>query len=248
MLQLSSTLSLTSPCALLLQYGNRFGVLDSGGQDVGGILASLEKMLAFATLSGIEPRFLPLWLWWYGNPERPIRAFDDRQQELRREKGSINGATDFFTKCEALGTKDLAEWVKYRGPMAMTQNVAAGSDTTSIALTSAIFHIISNRDIYLRLKEEIRAAEELGTVDDPITFDQAQALPYLGLVIKEAMRIHPSTGLPLWRVVPEPGMTISGSFFPAGVSPSCCLARRNKLLTKYGTTGNSGHQHLGSPS
>lgn len=189
-------------------------------------------MLAFATLSGIEPRFLPLWLWWYGNPERPIRAFDIRQQELRREKGAVNGATDFFTKCEALGNKDPAEWAKYRGPMAMTQNVAAGSDTTSIALTSAIFHIISNRDIYLKLKEEIRTAEERGKVDDPITFDQAQALPYLGMVIKEAMRIHPSTGLPLWRVVPEPGMTISGSFFPAGVSLSHCLIRRNEIANE----------------
>lgn len=231
-----------------MQYGNRFGVLDSGGQDVGGILASLEKMLAFATLSGIEPRFLPLWLWWYGNPEPPIRAFDIRQQELRREKGAINGATDFYTKCEALGNKDPAEWEKYRGPMAMTQNVAAGSDTTSIALTSAIFHIISNREVYLKLKEEIRSAEELGKLDDPITFDQAQALPYLGMCIKEAMRIHPSTGLPLWRVVPEPGMTISGSFFPAGVGLSCNLIQRNRLLTECGTTGNSGHQHLGSPS
>lgn len=38
-----------------MQYGNRFGVLDSGGQDVGGILASLEKMLAFATLSVRNP-------------------------------------------------------------------------------------------------------------------------------------------------------------------------------------------------
>ncbi|KAJ0107950.1 hypothetical protein J7T55_008085 [Diaporthe amygdali] len=199
-----------------ITYGNRFGVLDSGGQDVGGILASLEKLLAFGTLAGIEPRFLPFWIWRYGNPETPIRAFDNRQQELRREKGSINGATDFFTKCEALCKKDPVEWERYRGPMAMTQNVAAGSDTTSIALTSAIFHIISNREVYLKLKEEIRAAEEQGEADDPITFDQAQALPYLGSCIKEAMRVHPSTGLPLWRVVPEPGMTISGVFFPAG--------------------------------
>lgn len=67
----------------------------------------------------------------------------------------------------------------------MTQNVATGSDTTSIALTSAAFHIISNREILVKLKEEIRAAEELGKVDDPLTFDQAQALPYLGSVSRK---------------------------------------------------------------
>jgi cytochrome P450 len=27
--------------------------------------------------------------------------------------------------------------------------------------------------------------------------------------------MHPATGLPLWRVVPAPGATISGHFFPA---------------------------------
>lgn len=112
----------------------------------------------------------------------------------------------------------------------MTQNVAAGSDTTSIALTSAIFHIISNREVYLKLKDEIGAAEERGEADDPITFEQAQALPYLGLCIKEAMRIHPSTGLALWRVVPEPGMTISGTFFPAGVSLSVSLMIPQRCL------------------
>jgi cytochrome P450 len=29
-------------------------------------------------------------------------------------------------------------------------------------------------------------------------------------------RLHPATGLPLWRVVPSPGATISSHFFPAG--------------------------------
>lgn len=28
--------------------------------------------------------------------------------------------------------------------------------------------------------------------------------------------MHPATGLPLWRVVPAPGATISGTFFPTG--------------------------------
>ena len=41
-------------------------------------------------------------------------------------------------------------------------------------------------------------------------------MPYFQAVIKEAMRLHPATGLPLWRVVPEGGATISGRYFPAG--------------------------------
>lgn len=43
-------------------------------------------------------------------------------------------------------------------------------------------------------------------------------MPYLQAVIKEALRLHPATGLPLWRVVPEGGAEISGQYFPAGTT------------------------------
>jgi Cytochrome P450 len=39
-------------------------------------------------------------------------------------------------------------------------------------------------------------------------------MPYLQAVIKEGQRMFPATGLPLWRVVPEHGVTMSGQFFP----------------------------------
>lgn len=122
------------------------------------------------------------------------------------------------------------------------------ADTTSIALTSALFHIANNRDVYLRLKAEVREAEEQGRAHDPISFDEAQALPYFQLVLKEALRIHSSTGLPMWRVVPAGGMEICGKFFPPGVSdddpdetrrglgrktpPSCPARARNMCLPR----------------
>lgn len=45
-------------------------------------------------------------------------------------------------------------------------------------------------------------------------------MEYLQASIKEALRLHPATGLPLARVVPEGGATLSGTYFPAGVSYS----------------------------
>jgi cytochrome P450 len=49
-------------------------------------------------------------------------------------------------------------------------------------------------------------------------FKEAQNLPYLQAVIKEALRLHPASGLPLGRVVPKGGAEIAGYYFPEQVS------------------------------
>jgi len=42
-------------------------------------------------------------------------------------------------------------------------------------------------------------------------------MPYLQACIKEGLRVHPATGLPLARVVPKGGAIIAGTAFPEGV-------------------------------
>lgn len=59
------------------------------------------------------------------------------------------------------------------------------------------------------------------TNSDPITFQQAQSMPYLQAVIKETLRIHPAVGTILPRKVPRGGVTLGGTFFPEGVCDSC---------------------------
>lgn len=54
-------------------------------------------------------------------------------------------------------------------------------------------------------------------------------MEYLQACVKEALRLHPATGLPLARVVPEGGTTLSGTYFPAGVSP-LRLGRPNVII------------------
>ncbi|KAJ4193595.1 hypothetical protein NW755_003589 [Fusarium falciforme] len=69
---------------------------------------------------------------------------------------------------------------------------------------------------------------QLGDVDK-IPFKDTQSMPYLQACIKESLRLHPATGLPLARVVPEGGATITGTFFPAGaiVGVNSWVAHRN---------------------
>jgi len=55
-------------------------------------------------------------------------------------------------------------------------------------------------------------------VSDPVTFKEANEMPYLQAVIKEALRLHSATGLPLARVVPPSGADLAGHHFAAGTT------------------------------
>lgn len=54
-----------------------------------------------------------------------------------------------------------------------------------------------------------------------MSWAEAQQLPYLDAVVKEAFRIHPAAGLPLERVVPAGGATIAGHFVLGGTIVGC---------------------------
>jgi cytochrome P450 len=46
-------------------------------------------------------------------------------------------------------------------------------------------------------------------------------LPYLNVVIKEAIRLHAPVGVLLERLVPEGGVTLCGRYFPEGTIVGC---------------------------
>lgn len=83
-------------------------------------------------------------------------------------------------------------------------NISAGSDTTAVALRSVLYHILKHPEVYTKLYEEVR------TLETPVKFTAANKLPYLSAVIQEAMRLHPSVGMILARLVPAGGATICG--------------------------------------
>ncbi|VUC30454.1 unnamed protein product, partial [Clonostachys rosea] len=97
-------------------------------------------------------------------------------------------------------------------------NIAAGSDTTAISIRSILFNTLKHPRVHHLLRKEIREAfPASGPESKSMSFREVSKLPYLGAVIMEAMRLHPSVGLMLARVVPEPGRTICGQFLKPGV-------------------------------
>lgn len=66
--------------------------------------------------------------------------------------------------------------------------IIAGGESTASAIRSILVHIMTTPRVYIKLKAEIKAALDDGTVSSPIQMDQALKLPYLQAVIYEGLR------------------------------------------------------------
>ena len=94
--------------------------------------------------------------------------------------------------------------------------ILAGSETSSVALTAAVFHILSNSHVYERLRKEVRGRFEM---KENITLPNVLSLPYLEAVVQETLRIHTPLANGFTRVVADAkGAMISGNRVPHGVS------------------------------
>jgi cytochrome P450 len=144
----------------------------------------------------------------------------------------IESKGDFLSKLLRLHADNPEKVTMYDVFMACMTNIGAGSDTTGLSLSAVIYYLCKYPEAMRKLREEIDSMAKKGEISDPVTYGQAQNMPYLQAVLKEALRMHPATGLPLGRVVPEGGAMISGKMFPAGFSILCssCLT----LLTNIG--------------
>lgn len=127
---------------------------------------------------------------------------------------SLN-SNDFLSRFLAAVQKDpsipafaLTAWT--------TSNVTAGSDTTAILLRTIFYNLLTHRSSLQTLLAELDDAANRGRLSNPVKWKEARELPYLDAVIKEGGRLHPPFGLPLERVVPQPGATVCGKYLPPG--------------------------------
>ena len=137
------------------------------------------------------------------------------------EKGSNandDGPTDFVTKFLQFHRDDPQRFTDYNILLGCLANVVAGSDTTAVTLSSVLYYLINSPSAMQKLRREIEHMVADGTLSDPVTFKEAQKMPYLQAVIKEGLRMHPATGMPLSRVVPKGGAKLAGRFVAEGVS------------------------------
>ncbi|CAI4218950.1 unnamed protein product [Parascedosporium putredinis] len=207
-----------------ITFGERFGFLDSGA-DIDGIMASLTEYLNHCARVGVFPE-------WHktlfrrkmksrslsGVPN--IRRFASTHLEAKSAKTQLgedkDGPVDIITRLLSIQSEDPDKIGKDEILSTAVMNIGAGSDTTSIA----------------KLREEIASYEVNGLLSNPVKFAEAQKMPYLQAVIKEALRVHPAAGLILGRVVPEGGALLAGQHFPPGFGQGSrtCIGKNISLM------------------
>ncbi|PYI08031.1 cytochrome protein [Aspergillus sclerotiicarbonarius CBS 121057] len=213
-----------------ITFGQRFGFLDQG-QDIEGAINAVEEVMDFSTLAGIYPEWHPTLyhtlsrfnLSGPGGRSLIMQYVEDKIQQFN-SRSKCNPAqgqgalkTQAFLEKMVLARDKDPNKVNDRHLLMMgVSNLTAGSDTTAVSLSSIMYQLLQNPAALRRLRHEINEFTEQGRCSARVTFKESQDMPYLQAVMKEAIRMHSATGLPLWRVVPAGGAEISGHFFPGG--------------------------------
>lgn len=214
-----------------ITFGGRFGFLDNG-DDIENAIDALGRLMVYSTLVGIYPQWhsrlyglLSRFAWSGAGGRAYIMQYTKgkiaRHNAEKADPEAYPAQTmpktqDFLEKMVLARDKDPEKVTDYHLFMMCQSNVIAGSDTTAISLSSILYHLLREPTALQRLRDEIDAFTAQGRCSDKVTFKESQEMPYFQAVLKEALRIHSATGLPLWREVPSDGAEISGRFFPGG--------------------------------
>ncbi|KXJ90431.1 cytochrome P450 [Microdochium bolleyi] len=197
-----------------LAFGQSFRCLEKGVYDPA--VAAIQNSIKFGTVGQIVVRHP-----WVGPffrrmvPRQIVHDFNynvQRGEEIVKDRIDRGGGAD---------RRDLLDYVlRHNDEKGLSKDeiatnattlIIAGSDTTGTILVGTTFNLLTNRDKYDKLVEEIRgrfsSEEEInqGTVND---------LPYLLAVFDESFRLYPPVPVGLSRVVPPGGSHISGYFLP----------------------------------
>ncbi len=94
--------------------------------------------------------------------------------------------------------------------------ILAGSETSSVGLAPATYHLLKNTDVLDKLAREIWHAF---ATEDKTNILAVNQLPYLSTVLQETLRISPPRVIGFPREVPMPEAMIDGHWIPSSVSP-----------------------------
>jgi cytochrome P450 len=109
---------------------------------------------------------------------------------------------------------------------------SGGADTTVSAITYLFYNLLAFPHYYKELQshiDELAAAQPNGV----LTYDVVQRSPVLDAYINEAMRLEPPIPYQNQRIVPDGGVTFSGTYIPQGTHVRTALYTIARLKTNF---------------
>ncbi|UPL02769.1 hypothetical protein LCI18_013703 [Fusarium solani-melongenae] len=202
-----------------ITFGQSFGMVEKEC-DPTGMVEGVHRVLDYLARIGLLPDLHPLARKLTGKDTK-ARALVDytfgQIDRYRREKDKAVPHTQYATFLQKLLDMHHADKITMVNIQdAAGSNLGAGSDTTAITLSSTLYYLYRNPKVLAKLRCEIDMMATEGRISDPVTFQEAQSMPYLQAVINESLRMHPAVGTILPRVVPKGGVRLGGFDFPEG--------------------------------
>ncbi|THW55469.1 cytochrome protein [Aureobasidium pullulans] len=203
----------------LITVSKKFGFIDHG-TDVQGILAALHSYLVYSSRVGVFSEFHPflskILSLLPGKGFDHLIQFTQEQIHSTKDAEKEGDASNFAGKLLEMHLENPEKLPMHDILGTCLLNVGAGSDTTSISLSAILYNLIKAPQIMAKLRHEIDEKRATSDSTGYLSFKSAHSMPYLQACIKEGLRVHPATGLPLARVVPRGGVSLCGKFFPEG--------------------------------
>ncbi|KAI1858293.1 uncharacterized protein JN550_012824 [Neoarthrinium moseri] len=217
-----------------------FGMIDAE-KDTLGLLETIEQANDYPMYIGLYSHLHPF-LFSLGdffgapNPFATLTKIVDRQIKIYKTKyadlkqHSDNSCQSFLSKLFSLHETGQVDRQAISDSCGM--NIIAGSDTTSVTMGACLFYLYHTPRALKQLREELDTSKAQGLISDPITFAEAQKLPYLQALLQETLRMHPAVGQILARSVPNTGAEMEGYHFPPGteVGVNAWALHRNPAL------------------
>ena len=176
-----------------------------------------------------------------GVSEKQLRLQDKSSQQQRRD--ILSKLFDLKSRRGEAEDYTIAD-IQYESHVSLF----AGSDTTAIAMRAIVYQLMTHPEVEERLLAELHDALQAGRLTVPSRYADASKLPYFGSCVKEAMRLHPSVGLPMPRHAPPQGCEISGHYFPGSKSVSIGINPGSRHDTADTTTISSFTTKVDRPS
>lgn len=132
--------------------------------------------------------------------ENRQKEYNENEAKAIEEEADDADESNFYMKKKRRAFLDMLLYNWHRGELTtedMQEEVDtfmfAGHDTTSVGMMWALYMIVSHPEVYKKVNQEIE--DVFGDSNRPASPEDLKKLDYLGMALKESMRIYPSVPL-----------------------------------------------------